>query len=162
MNLFSDGGAEFSPSLSYRYHLWRKVGGARGRCCFVMLNPSTADETANDPTIRRCIGFARCWGYAHLDVLNIFAWRSTDPRALYDLDNPIGPSNDATIARVAAAADVVICAWGKHGALHGRGEAVRKMLGARAKALHINGDGSPKHPLYLRAELLPIAFGGSP
>lgn len=158
------GGASFSPCKRYRYHLWRHVSrdrDAAGRCTFVMLNPSTADDTQDDPTIRRCIGFARAWGCEFLDVLNIFALRSTDPRVLYSTDDPVGPDNDSWLARAPHASRIIVAAWGTHGALRGRGEQVRRMLAPTGKLhyLRLSKDGNhPGHPLYLPAALKPVQW----
>ena len=145
-------GATFSPCSLYRYTLWRTWHASEPTCLFLMLNPSTADESANDPTVTRCQRRAWSMGYGGLVVCNIFAYRSTDPQALYTLDDPVGPDNDAAILDQARQAGLVVCGWGKHGALHGRGTAVLNMLrsaGIQPHALQINGDGSPKHPLYV-------------
>lgn len=152
-----EGAAVISPCEKYRYLLSRHLDPAgKGACLFIMLNPSTADATADDPTIRRCIGFARSWGYHRLSVVNLFAWRATDPAAMRAAADPVGPANDAWIRAEADKADVVVCAWGKHGAHAGRGATVREMLAWRH--LHVlakNKDGSPKHPLYVKSDTRP-------
>ena len=162
-----DGPALMSPDFVYRYTLRRTVsliGG--GRCLFIMLNPSTADARINDPTIRRCMGFAQRWGYAELMVANLFAYRSTDPAELREADDPVGEHNDQAITGLAALADVVICAWGNAGALAYRDLAVLDLLAAagadqpRTAALAINATSRhPKHPLYARADCDPIPWG---
>lgn len=152
-SLFSDPSprAIFSPCGRYRYALSRVWGDTAHRCLFVMLNPSTADAEQDDPTIRRCIGFARDWGFGALDVANLFAWRSRDPKALCSLEDPIGPENDEWIRKLASRAGIVVCAWGNHGALGRRGEAVVKILlaqGRRPQCLDRTSTGEPTHPLY--------------
>lgn len=152
--------ARFSPCRAYRYTLDRRWGPTERRAVFVMLNPSTADETIEDPTVRRCIGFARAWGYDALTVLNIFALRSTDPAALYSHPDPVGPENNVALVAGCDRPDVgiVIAAWGKHGAHMGRGQTVLDMLhseGIRPKYLRLNADGSPGHPLYIPADAEP-------
>lgn len=143
--------AVFSPNRRYRYHLWREWDPWRPRCAFVMLNPSSADETVNDPTVERCERRARAWGYGALDVVNLFAYRSTDPQALTQVEDPFGPENDAAILAVARAAALVVCAWGACGIWHGRADAVRRLLaGVPLYCLRTNAaTGTPTHPLYV-------------
>ena len=134
----------------YRYVLWRRWGSRTSRCLFVMLNPSTADEYVLDPTVRKCVKWAKQWGFGAVDVCNIFAWRSTDPKLLYNLKDPVGPENDHWIQQSAMMAAMVVVAWGKHGALKSPGEAVARMLEKhRPLCLGVNADGSPEHPLYI-------------
>jgi len=164
IRLFSDdsAGAIFDPSRRYRYVLWRRWGSRTSRVLFVMLKPSTADEHVLDPTVRKCVKWAQRWGFGALDVSNIFAWRSTDPKALYKLEDPIGPENDRWIAETAALVAMTVVAWGKHGALKSRGEAVARMLERhRPYCLDVNGDGSPEHPLYIAAATKPKLWGAA-
>lgn len=151
-------GAVFDASKTYRYRLWRDWG-SRPRAVFVLLNPSTADETANDPTVRRCIGYAQAWGFGGLEVVNLFALRSTDPRALRDVKDPVGPDNDRAILEATRGAGSVVAAWGNHGSLNGRARDVRKLLaaaGVKLHALRLLKSGEPGHPLYLPADLQPL------
>jgi hypothetical protein len=145
-------GADFSPCRKFRYTLWR-IWGKQPPLMFCCLNPSTADEVNNDPTVERCERRARMWGYGGLLVTNIFALRSTDPKALYECDDPIGPENDAAIPACAKQAGMVICAWGSHGQYLGRGNQVRTMLESEGIALHYlklsANTGMPGHPLYI-------------
>jgi hypothetical protein len=150
--------ARFSPCRTYRYRLGITWKATDPRLCFLMLNPSTADEIANDPTVERCERRARAQGFGGVDILNLFALRSTDPRALYTHPDPIGPDNDAAILAVALRADVVVCAWGNHGLFRDRGLAVRAMLaraGIVAHALRITNAGQPAHPLYIPYSTVP-------
>lgn len=143
--------AVFSPDREFRYTLTRRWDD-RLLVNFLMLNPSTADENIEDPTIRRCMGFARDWGYGGLMVTNIFAYRSTDPKALYKVPDPTGPANNEYILKTAKACAVVVCAWGEHGAHQGRGAIVHKLLreaGIATRCLEKNASGEPKHPLYV-------------
>lgn len=160
---FIDSGATFSDDRSYRYSLWRWWGVGNGqKCCFVMLNPSTADENVLDPTVTRCVGFARDWGFSGIVVANIFALRSTNPKELYKSADPVGPRNDEAITGAALQAARVVCAWGTHGAYRDRGEAVRRLLADfEPKCFGLTGGGHPKHPLYLRrdTELVPLNRG---
>lgn len=160
MSLFEQSGAVFSPCRKYRYRLWRTWSDA-APAVFVMLNPSTADEIENDPTVERCERRARAMGYGGLRVANIFALRSTDPSALYIEQDPVGPDNDAAILESVAGAGLVVCAWGAHGNLHDRGLAVLRLLrdaGVTPHYLHMNRDGTPKHPLYVGYDVQPKAW----
>lgn len=155
--------AILSADQKYRYRLRRDLGAyGYGACCFVMLNPSTADANMDDPTIRRCMGFARSFDCDFLDVVNLFAYRSTDPDALYGIssDAAIGPENDQHIAEACYVSRIVICAWGNHGKLHDRGDTVLALIrsmGKRPMALKINvKSGQPGHPLYLKADAVPM------
>ncbi len=148
----------------YRYALWRdippRLGELRpiGTCLFVMLNPSTADASEDDPTIRRCIGFAERWGFARLAVGNLFAFRATDPRDLGRTDDPVGPDNYSWLERLVAEAGTVVAAWGASAGSAGRGEHLG-FLPDETQCLGLTKAGHPRHPLYVRgdAELIPYA-----
>ena len=151
--------AIFSPCRKWRYTLERRWGGGT-TAAFILLNPSTADETQDDPTIRRCIGYAKAWGHGSLIVGNIFALRSTDPKALYSADDPVGPDNDGYLNGIADMASVVVCGWGTHGGFRGRGSEVLRMLEAfRPTYLKLTKGGLPCHPLYLKSDLAPQEWG---
>lgn len=148
--------AVFSADRTYRYALTRAVAPLTGdgTVTFVGLNPSTADETEDDPTIRRCIDFARRWGYAGLVMLNLYAYRATDPRVMFAAEEPVGnPENDIAIAEVAAASDLVVCAWGAGGAAEvgDRARCVLDLIVA-PHCLGLTKYGAPRHPLYVRAD----------
>lgn len=156
------GKAVFSDCDEYRYYLSRKIENQEAitfkRIAFLLLNPSTATAEKNDPTISKCCTYARLWGYSDLTVVNIFAYRSTDPKALAKSDDPVGPENDMHILNVAKSVDMVLCAWGLHGKLHDRGKIVTGMLrqnDIRLYYLELNQDGSPCHPLYKKLDLKP-------
>jgi len=150
--------AGFSPCRRYRYSLVRVWDASKPRVAFCMLNPSTADERKNDPTVRRCVGFALDRGFGSLEVVNIFSLRSTDPKALAASEEPVGASTDAAIRRAARRCDVFVCAWGAHGRLGERGLRVRRMLRRvverpeKLVTLGETGEGHPKHPLYVRGD----------
>jgi hypothetical protein len=131
-------------------------------CLFVMLNPSTADETTNDPTITRCIGFARDWGYGALAVGNLFALRSTDPAALADHPDPLGPYNWHWLTRLAVEADVVVAAWGASAIAATRAVTTLALLARHSasgvRCLGLTKDGHPRHPLYVRADAEPVPY----
>jgi hypothetical protein len=145
--------ATLSACRTYRYALWRRWG--RGDyAMFIGLNPSTADETNDDPTIRRCIGFARAWGYGALCMANLFAYRATDPADMKQAAEPVGWENDQVLRQLADQAGVVVAAWGTHGTYKGRDQSVRLLVpGLHYLRLTINGH--PAHPLYLPASLQP-------
>ena len=147
----------FSPDRLYRYTLWRQWD-ERPFCMFIGLNPSTADETKDDPTIRRCIRFAKDWGYGALCMTNIFAFRATDPQVMRAQFDPIGPDNDTYLNRIGSEAGIIIAAWGVHGAHHGRGKIVHNWFEDRLHHLGLTKDGQPKHPLYLKATSQPVAW----
>ena len=150
-------GADFSPCRRYRYTLWRLWGGARGYLMFIGLNPSTADEVQDDPTVRRCIGYARDWGYSGLWMTNIFAYRATKPDDMKAVADPEGPENDRWLGQVAAGAELVVAAWGTHGAYRDRHQRVRDLL-PQLHYLRLTQEGYPAHPLYLPKSLLPIPW----
>lgn len=158
--LFETSGATFSACKSYRYRLWRTWDAAKPPLVFCMLNPSTADAEADDPTVSRCKERARRMGAGGLVVVNLFALRSTDPKALYQHADPVGPDNDSAILDAASQGDLV-CAWGNHGKLYGRAAKVLALLraaGLPALALRVSKEGHPSHPLYLPYELQPQPF----
>ncbi|MEH0110748.1 DUF1643 domain-containing protein [Tersicoccus sp. MR15.9] len=150
--------AVLSADGVYRYRLTR-TWGEGSTVLFVMLNPSTADHTVDDPTIRRCIGFARAWGHGSLTVANLYAYRATKPADLWRAADPVGPDCDEHLAQAAAAADRVIVAWGAHGRPD-RVAAVHALLGDRAEALKLTAAGAPGHPLYIRADTVPVPWAG--
>ncbi|GAB1381245.1 DUF1643 domain-containing protein [Pararhodobacter aggregans] len=144
--------AVYSPCESYRYTLTRTWDPAGRKVLFVMLNPSTATEVQNDPTVERCERRARALGFGSFRVCNIFAYRATDPKVMRAQADPVGPGNDQAIAESALWADAVVCAWGTHGAHLNRGAAVEAVLRATGKPLShlgLSKDGHPKHPLYI-------------
>lgn len=159
-------GAIFSECRRYRYRLWRIWDASKPAVAFLMLNPSTADAYILDPTVTRCMGFAKEWGYGRLDVINLFAFRSTDPAALKQdgMDWKLScEDNDVHILECAKSVDRIICAWGVHGALDNRGVCVAHTLkeAGYADKLHHIGltrDKLPKHPLYLLASSKPIKW----
>ena len=153
--------AVYSPCEAFRYTLTRTWDPAGRKVLFVMLNPSTATEVQNDPTVERCERRARALGYGAFRVCNIFAYRATDPKVMRAQTDPVGPANDAAILAGADWADTVVCAWGTHGAHKGRGAAVEALLRATGKPLYhlgISKEGHPKHPLYIAYAHQPEAW----
>ncbi len=154
----ADSWADYSDDEAYRYRLVRVWEPAGKRVVFVMLNPSTATETQNDPTVERCERRARALGFGSFAVGNIFAFRATDPKVMRAVADPVGPGNDAAILALAGDADRVICAWGTHGLHLGRGAAVEVLLRSMGLPLYHLGltkGGGPKHPLYIGYETPP-------
>jgi hypothetical protein len=156
------GRAATSEDGLYRYvlerDLPRELGTGRDdvRCLFVMLNPSTADAFVDDPTVRRCCAFARSWGYTSLSVVNLFAFRATDPAKLLRADDPVGPDNDHWIIREADRADLIVAAWGTQGFLRDRDQAVLDLLAPRpVYCIGTTRTGMPRHPLYVVGTALP-------
>jgi hypothetical protein len=158
--------AVFSEDRKHRFRLTIPADNfGRGSCAFVMLNPSTADEHVDDPTVRRCINYAIRWGFHDVEILNIFAYRSTDPSALYMLEREeaIGLHNNIHILNGCRGASVVVCAWGAHGRLWGRGSEVCAWLAKNSidpRVLKYTKGGEPSHPLYLKADLNPRLMYG--
>lgn len=162
-------GAEFSePDRIYRYKLWRRW--SEGPLLMVVgLNPSTADETQDDPTVRRCIGYAKAWGYAGLMMTNAFAFRATNPKVMLFFPEPIlaWSQNLAIIEResrlVIRESGAVLAAWGNHGSHRIQSRCLRQRLhlcGGGVACLGLTKSGEPKHPLYLAANTKPIPFIG--
>lgn len=144
--------AEISPDGRYRYILGRRWASGP-RATFIMLNPSTADAEQDDPTIRRCIGFARSWGMGALQVVNLYALRSTDPSALWRAIDPIGPDNDnvLTAAAIVHTDAPLVAAWGANAKPWRVANVIRLPGMERLQALGVTKDGHPRHPLYLPA-----------
>lgn len=151
-NLVERRSATFDPTRTYRYALERHWADAPP-AVFAMLNPSTADAFADDPTIRRCIAFARREQCGGLIVVNLFALRATDPKALYAHPDPVGRHTDGLLLDAVAKGGPVIAAWGVHGALAGRGAEVARLIDhVDLLCLGTTKDGHPRHPLYVRGD----------
>lgn len=196
---YTNAGATISPCGTYRYRLWREwrlhplpaqwdmwtdeggspvldgAGQQLGEpmtCLFVMLNPSTADGAEDDPTIRRCVGFAKAWGYDRMEVVNLFAYRATDPAALLALDHDDEPWGIENQRQIQSAMNMnvnrIVLAWGAHGGHLGQDETVLGWIEDYAGlidhpieivSLGLTKAGHPKHPLYLAAATAPIPYG---
>ena len=192
---YVDKGASISACGTYRYRLWREWRGGAGEqwdmwteddgspcldgdgehlgeplsCVFVMLNPSTADGSEDDPTIRRCVSFATALGFDRLEVVNLFAFRATDPQELLSVGperDPVGFDNSRHIHEVLDRAGLIICAWGAHGGYLGQDETTLGWIEngndreAEVVALGLTKDGHPRHPLYLPRSATPMPFNG--
>lgn len=154
--------ATYSDCERYRYDLTRIWAEDEGRIAFVMLNPSTATEVQNDPTVERCERRARALGFGAFRVCNIFAWRDTDPFKMRKAAAPVGPANDAAILGACDWADTIVCAWGTHGAHLSRGPEVEALMRATGTPLYhlgLSKAGHPKHPLYISYAQQPELWG---
>ena len=157
--------AVYSDCEAYRFSLTRVWDPARRKALFVMLNPSTATEVQNDPTVERCERRARTLGFGAFRVCNIFAWRETDPTKMRKVADPVGQENDLAIREGCHWADTIVCAWGAHGEHLGRGpvvEAVMRETGHPLFTLGLTKAGHPKHPLYIAYSEQPRLWAVSP
>jgi hypothetical protein len=148
-------GARLSPCRKYRYRLWRVWDDTRPPIVYILLNPSVADETEDDPTIVRCVRRAEMLGAGGIIVMNLFAWITPYRQELHRVPDPVGPDADAEILDACRGAGHVVCGWGNEGAHLGRGGQMLTLLrahGVRPAALAVNTDGSPRHPLYVGYE----------
>jgi hypothetical protein len=154
--------AQFSLCNRYRYWLRRDLVPWEVnplKIVWLMLNPSTADCTVNDPTIKQCMAFSTLWGYHCMDVVNVYAWRATDPRALRHASDSIGPANDNWIHSTVYDATLVMCAWGAHKIPPERLATLRHILAGKTLAcLGTTKSGMPWHPLYRPHHLGPTTW----
>ncbi len=152
--------AVISDCGKYRYRLDRRTPvpiGDERQMLFIMLNPSTADAELDDPTIRKCRGFCERAYHGGFTVVNLFAYRATDPAELKKASDPIGPENMRHIMKAASEADTIICAWGTKGSFGRQNEKVINALKENDLfALELTKDGHPKHPLYISYDKQPI------
>lgn len=157
----SDSCAMFSYCDRYRYYLWRRLSDGPAKkidyVAFVGLNPSTADETVNDPTIRRCINFAKFWGYEGMYMLNAFAYRATDPKEMKKQANPLGDFNRQYLNLICAQAALVVAAWGNHVSDLDQ-MATLQAIGRKVHCFDKTKAGRPKHPLYCRSDTVLKVF----
>lgn len=149
--------ASLSTCRKYRFALWRIWDETKPYAMFIGLNPSTADEKENDPTITRCIDFAQSWGYGGLCMANLFAFRSTNPAGMIATSNPVGAENNEWLTKLAKDAGVVVAAWGNDGSHLSRSLEVIQLL-PNLHCLKMNKSGEPAHPLYLKSDLKPVAM----
>ena len=150
-------GAELSDCRRYRYALWRIWDETKPTVMFIGLNPSTADETQDDPTLTRCINFAKAWGYGGVYTANLFAYRATDPKQLLKRKRVIGKQNDHWLQQLSERCELVIAAWGNDGKYQNRAQQVKQQI-QPLHYLKMNKSGEPAHPLYLKADLTPMPF----
>jgi hypothetical protein len=146
-----------------RLSLWRHWDYDKPHVQWIMLNPSTADDQKDDATIRRCVAFARSWGYGGIVIRNLFSWRATDPRVLKTLgrEKAVGKPFEWEMEGTVACKKISVAAWGNHGTLFGRGEEVRKFFRDQEIPLFylkLSKTGQPCHPLYLKSDLRPTLW----
>jgi hypothetical protein len=153
-------GATYSPCRKYRYELWRTWDASSPAVMFIGLNPSTANETHDDPTIRRCIGFAQRFEYGGLIVCNLFAYCATDTKDMLAAEDPVGRDNDDYLIANAKEAGIVIAAWGNNGRYLNRSESVVALI-PNLYCLKLNASGEPAHPLYLPKDAQLSMFCGT-
>lgn len=155
-------GATLSPCRLYRYALWREWDETLPTVVFCGLNPSTADETKDDPTIRRELGYARDWRFGRLVKVNAYGWRETDRKKMLQQDDPSGPENLATVLHHAMRCALFVAAWGND--VRPRDAFVLRTLlrqaGVSIHVLRLTGKGNPEHPLYLPRNLRPVTWPG--
>ncbi|HLJ33607.1 MAG TPA: DUF1643 domain-containing protein [Ktedonobacteraceae bacterium] len=149
-----NSGAIFDITNTYRYTLWRGWSTDHPRVTFIMLNPSTADAQRNDPTISRCIAFAQYWGFGALEVVNLFACKTTYPHDLLKAANPVGEENDQFLMQAVARSSCIVAAWGTKGNLLDRDKHILRLLASRQDiyCLGITREGYPRHPLYVKGD----------
>jgi hypothetical protein len=158
-----DGGAVISTDRRYRYNLWRTWDDTLPVCGWVMLNPSTADETKLDPTLRRVRDYCCRWGFGGFVVRNLFALRATDPRELVKAADRVGPENDAWLHSLTVEVDRVVVGWGtgrypRLGKPERWAQVAAILSPARPVCLSLAKDGQPCHPLYQRADAEPFTW----
>jgi hypothetical protein len=153
-------GAVVDKTELYRYSLWREWNIDAPKLVFIMLNPSKADAYIDDPTLRRCIGFAKSWSFGSLTVINLFAYRSAKPSELRQVNDPVGAQNDRYLKKAIKSADKVVVAWGNNGKLMQRDRMVLDLLSicnVQPYCLGTTKAGYPRHPLYILCSKKPNA-----
>ena len=147
--------ATFDSSGDYRYQLERRWAKKGREVTFVMLNPSSADATKDDPTLRACIQFAQRWAFGSLTVVNLFGYRTAHPEVLKQVDDPVGEENDAYVVAAVERAQQVVLAWGNYGGWLERDRAILSLLRphcTKLRYLKLNRSGHPRHPLYIKRD----------
>lgn len=147
--------AKLSECRKYRFALWRIWDDSKPYVMFIGLNPSTADETEDDPTLTRCINYAKSWGYGGVCMANLFSFRATEPEDMLAVTDPIGQGNDEWLIKLSGKAGLVVAAWGNTGRHMGRSQQIRQLL-PNLHCLKMNKSGEPAHPLYQKATLQPV------
>lgn len=147
--------AALSECRKYRFALWRTWDESKPNVMFIGLNPSTADENKDDPTLTRCINYAKNWGFGGVCIANLFAYRATDPNEMKTEKDPIGSENNKWLMQLYNNAGLVVAAWGNDGVYLGRSKQVKKLL-PNLHCLKLNKSGEPAHPLYQKADIEPV------
>ena len=150
-------GAVISTDQKYRYSLHRIWDTNLPMIAFVGLNPSTADDKIDDPTIKRCIEFTKSWNYGGFYMLNLFGYRATNPKELTKTKDPIGTENETHILEILSNVEKVICAWGNQGRLLNQNTKILSLID-NPYCLKVNKSGEPSHPLYLSKDLKPVEY----
>lgn len=151
--------AIISPCKQYRYQLersWSEQTSRNSTVVFIGLNPSTADLTKDDPTIRKCMTYAQAWQFKKLVMVNLFSWRTTNPNELMQAKNPVGRLTDKYLDEAVSRSALVVACWGEYGTFLGRSDDIRARYQRRLSCLSTNQSGEPTHPLYLPATLTPV------
>jgi len=150
--------AMFTLDRLHRYTLTR-IWSQKPLVQFIGLNPSTADEVQNDPTVTRCINFAHSWGFGGMVMTNLFAFRATKPKDLWKAADPVGPDNDFWLQHISSESEIVVGAWGTLGERLDRARQVIPLLPeSKIRVLGLTKNGQPKHPLYLKKSLKPLTL----
>jgi hypothetical protein len=147
--------ASLSECRKYRFALWRIWDESKSYVMFIGLNPSTADETEDDPTLTRCVNYAKLWGYGGVCMANLFSFRATDPANMLAAIDPVGEENDRWLIELSSKAGLVVAAWGNTGSYMERSQQVRQLL-PNLHCLKMNKSGEPAHPLYQKSTLRPV------
>lgn len=147
--------AKLSDCRKYRFALWRIWDDSKPHVMFIGLNPSTADEAEDDPTISRCISYAKSWGFGGVCMANLFSYRATEPAVMLTAEDPVGLENDQWLVKLASEAGLVVAAWGNIGGHMGRSQKVKLLLPG-LHCLKVNKSGEPAHPLYQKGTLQPV------
>lgn len=147
--------AKLSECRKYRFALWRTWDDLKPYVMFIGLNPSTADENTDDPTLTRCVNYAKSWGFGGVCMTNLFAFRATKPSDMKAAMDPIGVGNNDWLVNLANDSGLVVAAWGNDGSYLGRSKQVKALL-SNLHCLKLNKSGEPAHPLYQKANIQPI------
>ncbi|NUN64884.1 DUF1643 domain-containing protein [Pseudanabaena biceps] len=154
-------GAVIDKTGVYRYSLWREWDTEKPKLAFIMLNPSKADADIDDPTLHRCINFAKFWGFGSLTVVNLFAYRSAKPSELKQAIDPVGFQNDRYLKKAIRSADKIVIGWGNNGKLMQRDRLVlelRSKYNIQPHCLGITKVSYPRHPLYVVCSKQPSVY----